>query len=70
MEECTATVRAESKIHYFGGLLRGARKGRSASSHYLFEDRLGRPGKSDDKSKVEGLVGYARRKLGHHRAGA
>jgi transposase len=30
-------------------------------SHYLFEDRFGRPGKGNDKSKVEGLVGFARR---------
>ena len=30
-------------------------------SHYLFSDRLGRPGKGNDKGKVEGLVGYARR---------
>src|ERR1700736_270560 len=30
-------------------------------SHYLFEDRFGRLGKGNDKSKVEGLVGYARR---------
>ena len=30
-------------------------------SHYLFEDRVGRPGKGNDKGKVEGLVGYARR---------
>ena len=30
-------------------------------SHYLFEDRFGRPGKGSDKGKVEGLVGYARR---------
>jgi hypothetical protein len=28
-------------------------------SHYLFEDRFGRPG----KGKVEGLVGYVRRKF-------
>ena len=28
-------------------------------SHYLFEDRFGRPGKGNDKGKVEGLVGYA-----------
>ena len=26
-------------------------------SHYLFEDRFGRPGKGNDKGKVEGLVG-------------
>src|SRR6266851_290945 len=30
-------------------------------SHYLFGDRFGRPGKGNDKGKVEGLVGYARR---------
>ena len=29
-------------------------------SHYLFEDRFGRPGKGNDKGKVEGLVKYAR----------
>ena len=30
-------------------------------SHYLFEDRFGRPGKGNDKGKVEGSVGYVRR---------
>ena len=30
-------------------------------SYYLFEDRFGRPGKGNDKGKVEGLVGYMRR---------
>ncbi len=30
-------------------------------SHYLFQDRFGRPRKGNDKGKVEGLVGYARR---------
>src|ERR1700712_575751 len=30
-------------------------------SHYLFADRFGRPGKGNDKGKVEGLVGLARR---------
>ena len=30
-------------------------------SHYLFLDRFGRPGKGNDKGKVEGLVGFARR---------
>jgi transposase len=30
-------------------------------SHYLFEDRFGRPGKGNDKGKVEGLVKFARR---------
>ncbi|MGH7044412.1 MAG: IS21 family transposase [Acetobacteraceae bacterium] len=32
-------------------------------SHYLFDDRFGRPGKGNDKGKVEGLVGYVRRHL-------
>ena len=30
-------------------------------SHYLFDDRFGRPGKGNDKGKVEGLAGYMRR---------
>ena len=30
-------------------------------SHYLFVDRFGRPGKGNDKGKVEGIVGYCRR---------
>ena len=34
---------------------------RELQSHYLFEDRFGRPGKGNDKGKVEGLVGYTRR---------
>jgi len=30
-------------------------------SHYLFQERFGRPGTGKDKGKVEGLVGYARK---------
>ena len=30
-------------------------------SHYVIRDRYGRPGKGNDKGKVEGLVGYGRR---------
>ena len=30
-------------------------------SHYLFADKFGRPAKGNDKGKVEGVVGYARR---------
>ena len=30
-------------------------------SHHLFQDRFGRPGKGNDKGKVEELVGFARR---------
>ena len=30
-------------------------------SHYVFADRFGRPGKGNDKGKVEGLIGWVRR---------
>ncbi len=30
-------------------------------SHYVFEDRYGRPGKGNDKGNVEGMVGFTRR---------
>jgi transposase len=30
-------------------------------SHYLFQEKFGRPAKGNDKGKVEGLIGYARR---------
>ena len=30
-------------------------------SHYLFQDHFARPGKGNDKGKVEGVVGFARR---------
>lgn len=33
----------------------------SLQSHYLFEDKFGRPAKGNDKGNVEGLVGYVRR---------
>ena len=47
-------------------ILRDGRRLRSRAftelqSHYLFEDRFGRPGKGNDKGKVEGMVGYVRR---------
>ncbi len=32
-------------------------------SHYVIEDRYGRPGKGNDKGSVESLVGWARRNL-------
>jgi transposase len=32
-------------------------------SHYVFADRFGRPGKGNDKGKVEGLIGWVRRNL-------
>jgi hypothetical protein len=30
-------------------------------SHYLFQDRFGRPAKGNDKGKVEGMIGFIRR---------
>ena len=46
-----------------GGKRQRTRAFTELQSHYLFEDRFGRPGKGNDKGKVEGLVGYARRNL-------
>src|ERR1700730_12630551 len=47
-------------------IVKGGRRLRSQmfaelQSHYLFDDRCGRPGKGNDKGKGEGLVGYVRR---------
>jgi len=30
-------------------------------SHYLFDDKFGRPARGNDKGKVEGMIGYVRR---------
>ena len=51
-----------------GKIVKSGRRQRSKmfaelQSHYLFDDRFGRPGKGNDKGKVEGLVGYARRNI-------
>ena len=43
------------------GRRKRARAFTELQSHYLFDDRFGRPGKGNDKGKVEGLVGYMRR---------
>jgi len=43
------------------GMRQRSRAFAELQSHYLFLDRFGRPGKGNDKGKVEGLVGYARR---------
>ena len=45
----------------FDGTRKFTRKFDELLSHYLFEARFGRPGKGNDKGKVEGLVGYTRR---------
>jgi transposase len=39
-------------------------------SHYLFADKFGRPGKGNDKGKVEGLVGYVPAPLHGAKAGS
>jgi transposase len=43
------------------GTRRRTRAFAELQSHFLFADRFGRPGKGNDKGKVEGLVGHARR---------
>jgi transposase len=43
------------------GTRRRTRVFNELQSHYLFADRFGRPGKGNDKGKVEGLIGLARR---------
>jgi len=44
-----------------GGTRTKTRAFTELQSHYLFQEKFGRPGKGNDKGKVEGLVGYARR---------
>jgi transposase len=44
-----------------GGERRRSQMFAELQSHCLFADRFGRPGKGNDKGKVEGLVGYVRR---------
>ena len=44
-----------------GGRRQCTRRFEELCSHYLFASRFGRPGKGNDKGKVEGLVGFARR---------
>ena len=50
-EMCVLPFSTRQRTRAFSGL----------QSHYLFEDRYGRPGKGNDKGNVEGVVGYARR---------
>ena len=44
-----------------GGRRQRTRAFTELQSHCLFEDRFGRPGKGNDKGKVEGMVDYVRR---------
>ena len=46
-----------------GGVRQRTRVFSELQSHYVFDDRFGRPGKGNDKGKVEGLIGWIRRNL-------
>jgi len=54
------TVIAVAKILGDGKRVR-TRTFSELQSHYLFEDKFGRPGKGNDKGNVEGVIGYGRR---------
>ena len=54
------TVIAVAKILGDGNRIR-TRTFSELQSHYLFEDRFGRPGRGNDKGNVEGVIGYGRR---------
>jgi transposase len=54
------TVIAVAKILGDGKRLR-TRVFSELQSHYLFEDKFGRPGKGNDKGNVEGVIGFGRR---------
>jgi transposase len=58
---CMTTPRSQWLAFLVNGERQRTRVFSELQSHYLFEDRFGRPGKGNDKGKVEGLVGYARR---------
>ena len=54
------TVIAVAKILGDGKRVR-TRTFSELQSHYLFDDKFGRPGKGNDKGNVEGVIGYGRR---------
>ena len=54
------TVIAVAKILGDGKRVR-TRAFSELQSHYLFEDKFGRPDKGNDKGNVEGIIGYGRR---------
>jgi len=63
---CAATILYDNTKLAVAKILGEGRRERTRrfselESHYLFADRFGRPGKGNDKGKVEGLVGYTRR---------
>jgi hypothetical protein len=65
IEECSWALYDNTKIAV-ARILGGEERRRTRvfselQSYYLFADKFGRPAKGNDKGKVEGLVGYARR---------
>ena len=58
---CTTTTKLAVARILGDGRRKRSRAFTELQSHYLFDDRFGRPGKGNDKGKVEGLVGYVRR---------
>ena len=56
-----STTTPRSRWHGFSGTENGNEpEPLPLQSHYLFEDRFGRPGKGNDKGNVEGTIGYGR----------
>ena len=51
---------AETTEAFLDGQRQRTRAFTELVSHYLFQDRFGRPGKGNDKGKVEALVKYSR----------
>jgi hypothetical protein len=61
IEACSTAHHWARAIAALGGERLRSQMFAELQSHYLFEDRFGRPGKGNDKGKVEGLVGHVRR---------
>ena len=64
--ECRGTILYDNTKLAVARILGGGERKKTRAfselqSHYLFAEKFGRPGKGNDKGKVEGLVGYARR---------
>jgi transposase len=59
---CDNTTLAVARI-LGDGVRQRTRMFSELQSHYVFADRFGRPGKGNDKGKVEGLIGWVPRNL-------
>ena len=63
---CRLSILYDNTTIAVAKILGDGRRGRTRifaelQSHYLFEDRFGRPGKGNDKGNVEGMIGFGRR---------